>query len=233
MSQMPIQVRYIHHSGFLLETGASCYIFDYDRGELPPLDAGKPVVVFASHGHRDHYNPRIFPLLRAAGIRDILAVLAEDIPERRYPDGVDVLKACTDQAYDLPRGERVETLRSTDRGVAFVLTTGAGAVYHAGDLNDWGWDGEPEGDNALMRENYRREIDKLRGRRIDAAFVPLDPRQESRYADGMLYFLETVGAARVYPMHYWEKPEVIERFLTEYPEHRDVVQYTEKSTGGI
>lgn len=230
---LDLRVRYIFHSGFLVETNESYYLFDYYRGELPRLDADKPIVVFGSHGHRDHYNPAVFPLLREMGIKRVFAVLAEDISERKYPEDVDVLTACADKTYDLPRGERLETLRSTDSGAAFLLTTGAGTVYHAGDLNDWTWEGEPDEDNRQMRENYHREIDKLKGRRIDVAFIPLDPRQEAHYADGMLYFLSAVDAKRVYPMHYWKKPGVIERFLTESPQYRDIVQYTEQSSGGI
>ncbi len=230
---LDLRVQYIFHSGFLVETDESCYLFDYYRGELPKLDADKPIVVFGSHGHRDHYNPDVFPLLREMGMKRVFAVLAEDISERKYPDGVDVLTACADKTYDLPRGERLETLRSTDSGTAFLLTTGAGTVYHAGDLNDWTWEGEPDEDNRQMRENYRREIDRLKGRRIDVAFVPLDPRQEAHYAAGLLYFLSTVDAKRVYPMHYWKKPDVIGRFLTEYPQYRDIVQYTEKLSGGM
>lgn len=230
---LDMQVRHIYHSGFLLETGKSYYLFDYYRGELPQLDADKPIVVFGSHGHRDHYNPEVFSLLRAMGMKDVFAVLAEDIAEKKYPDDVDVLKACVNKTYDLPHGERLETLRSTDSGVAFVLAFGAGTVYHAGDLNDWTWEGEPDDDNNRMRENYRREIDKLSDRRIDVAFVPLDPRQEAHYADGMLYFLSAVDAKRVYPMHYWKKSGVIERFLTEHPQYRDIVQHLGKSSGGI
>ena len=37
--------------------------FDYYKGELPPLDNEKDVIVFCSHSHNDHYNPFIFDLL--------------------------------------------------------------------------------------------------------------------------------------------------------------------------
>ena len=50
---------------------------------------------------------------------------------------------------------------------------------------------------------------------FDAAFVPLDPRQEAHYADGILYFLENVDCNAVFPMHYWEDASVIKRFITE------------------
>jgi len=83
-----------------------------------------------------------------------------------------------------------------------------------------------------MTGSYRHEIDLLKtyqkefleGRPIDLAFVPLDPRQEQYYAGGMLYFLKKIKAAEVYPMHFWEQPEIIDQFLNEYPEYRQLIQ---------
>lgn len=63
---------------------------------------------------------------------------------------------------------------------------------------------------------------------MDVAFLPLDPRQENDYAKGMLYFLKKVDVRQVYPMHYWEKPEIIERFLQEYPKYAGKIVQTEK-----
>lgn len=71
-------------------------------------------------------------------------------------------------------------------------------------LNDWYWEGEPEADNRRLTSAYRAEIRKIKGLHFDAAFVPLDPRQEAHYADGILYFLENVDCNAVFPMHYWE-----------------------------
>ena len=218
-----MRIRPIYHSGFLLEADEGSYIFDYYQGELPELDVKKPVTVLSSHAHHDHYNPEIFTILRRRGAADVTAVLSHDIPEKRYPEGIPVISVKAGQTYSLPHGERLETLLSTDEGVAFLLTLPEGTVYHAGDLNDWTWDGESDGDNRQMRGSYRHEIDKLAGRRIDVAFVPLDPRQEMYYADGMTYFLEKAGAARVYPMHTWGQPETILRFLNEYPQYRGTV----------
>ena len=35
----------------------------------------------------------------------------------------------------------IMTLRSTDAGVAFYVTSNGVSLFHAGDLNDWEWDG--------------------------------------------------------------------------------------------
>ena len=59
-----MEITYIGHSGFLVETGACYFIFDYYKGEIPVLDAEKDIYVFCSHSHHDHFNPEIFQLLK-------------------------------------------------------------------------------------------------------------------------------------------------------------------------
>lgn len=112
----------------------------------------------------------------------------------------------------------VRTLRSTDEGVAFLVQTEGKTLYHAGDLNNWRWEGEPEEWNRKMEADYKAFLEPIRGQRIDAAFVPLDPRQEQNYALGMDYFLELTDAKKVYPMHCWEDYSVIDRWRWEHPD---------------
>ena len=117
----------------------------------------------------------------------------------------------------------LRTLKSTDEGVAFLVMCGGKRIYHAGDLNDWRWPGEPENWNRQMKENFDKYIEPLRNMHIDAAFVPLDPRQEDYYCLGLDYFLSlTAGgnpSERIYPMHCWEDYQIIDRWLLEHPEH--------------
>ena len=54
-------VTFLDHSGFLAELPSAALLFDWWRGELPPLPA-KPLLVFASHRHPDHFTPGIFAL---------------------------------------------------------------------------------------------------------------------------------------------------------------------------
>lgn len=219
-----MKVTYIYHSGFLIETADSYYIFDYWKGELPPLDPKKPVVVFSSHAHMDHYEPKIFDLLAEQGMEKVYAVLGKDIPKDKYPEGIECLRTLAHKVYPLPWGGQVETLQSTDAGVAFLVTCEEGVIYHAGDLNDWVWEGESEENNTAMHQFYLREIQRLADRRIDLAFVPLDARQGPHYGDGLAGFLAAVtDVAKVYPMHYWEKTELIEQFKNTYPQYRDIV----------
>ena len=223
-----MKITYLHHSGFLAELEACCLVFDYfDKGLTRLPD--KPVLVFASHAHRDHYDPGVFRFTEG---REVTAVLSKDIPKRRWPAGIEVISVSAHRDYALPFGIALTTLQSTDAGVAFYLRTPEGCVYHAGDLNEWVWAGESEQYNKQMTGNYRHEIDLLRGQRMDCAFVPLDPRQESDYARGLLYVLKTLSPKAVFPMHYWGRPEIIDRFLREYPQYGDYVNYTEQYKEG-
>jgi len=224
-----MKITYIHHSGFLVETDRSRYLFDYEKGPLPRLWDGKPLFVLSSHSHADHYNPEIFPLLTAAGVTEVRAILSHDITP---PEGTDALSVAPEREYSLGPGQTLTTFRSTDLGVAFLIEDGPLLIYHAGDLNDWVWDDEPDAVNRRMTEDYRRQMAllsrKLGCREIDAAFVVLDPRQEQDCARGLCHFLETVPVKQVFPMHYWGNPGIIGSFLNSHPEYRSKIRQTEE-----
>lgn len=218
-----MKITYIAHSGFLVELSHTLLLFDYYEGKIPALPADKALYVFASHRHPDHFNPEIFRL--AEGREKIRFVLSHDIWKSRVPEEL------RERTVHLKAGARwnegevsVQTLRSTDEGVAFLVEAEGKALYHAGDLNDWRWEGEAEQWNRSMAEKFRRYIEPLRGKRLDAAFVPLDSRQENNYALGLDYFLTLAdyadpgsGAEKIYPMHCWDDYAVIDRWLSEHP----------------
>ena len=106
----------------------------------------------------------------------------------------------------------IEAFKSTDEGVAFLVKAEGKVIYHAGDLNNWVWEGEPEKDNQRMSERYHTELAKLAGRHIDVAFMLIDPRQEKDFYLGMDDFMRTVGADVVFPMHFWGDFEAASRF---------------------
>lgn len=223
-----MKITYIHHSGFLVETDRCYYLFDYEEGCLPEMDAAKPVFVLSSHGHGDHYNAEIFSMLKATGMEHVRAILSDDIA---MPTDTDVLPVAPEREYPLGSRQKLTTLRSTDLGVAFLIEDHNQLIYHAGDLNDWVWDEETDAYNEEMTANYRKQIrllsEKLQGREIDVAFVVLDPRQEKDYDRGMVYFLENIPAKQVYPMHYWDDPGIIETFLRDHPQYEAQIQKTE------
>ena len=227
-----MKITYINHSGFLIETKDCYYIFDYYKGVLPFLDKKKEVIVFCSHFHEDHFNPKIFEILDEMGMT-YQAVLSKDIRKKNKRSDMKITYAYHDKAYTLDNDTEVDTLLSNDSGVAFIVKTREGTIYHAGDLNDWYWEGEPETDNQRLTSAYRAEIRKIKGMHFDVAFVPLDPRQEGHYADGILYFLENVDCNVIFPMHYWGDASVIKRFITEHPQYKSRIKNTECTKGEV
>lgn len=223
-----MKINYIHHSGFLIESNSCYYLFDYEKGHLPRMDVTKPIFVLSSHGHHDHYNPEIFLMLKTLGMQTIYAILSGDI---KIPENVNVMQVFPGKDYNLCLGQKLTTFESTDLGVAFLIEDQDKMIYHAGDLNDWVWEGENASYNEQMTQNYREQIhllaDKLNGREMDVAFVVLDPRQEKDYDRGLCYFLEHILVKSVYPMHYWGQPDIIDTLLKEHPEYKAKIKRTE------
>ena len=206
-----MKIQYIYHSGFFVELEECNLIFDYYTGRLPEFDREKPLYVFASHRHHDHYDPLIYRLRQE--VRQVTYILSEDIRVSRHEEKQ------KDVIFIGPREMRqigplkVETLLSTDEGVAFAVECGGKSIYHAGDLNWWHWNGEPDEYNEAMAENYKREIDHLGGRHFDVAFVPVDPRLEDKFWLGIDYFMRNTDTDRVYPMHCWDSPVILDKLL--------------------
>lgn len=224
-----MHVTFLDHSGFLVELPGLTLLFDWWKGDLPPLPSG-PLLVFASHRHPDHFDPRIFAL--DDGQRDVRFLLGKGIhltDRNRKKWGLSE-KAAADcrvlsggeSASPLP-GVTVEALPSTDEGVAFLVTAEGRTVFHAGDLNWWHWEGEDKAWNANMAANFKRYTEPLRGRCADLALLPLDPRLGVPYAYwGLLRFLELMDVRHLLPMHQWEQPEITDEFLRAYPQYAPI-----------
>lgn len=215
-----MKVTYLYHSGFSVELEKHVLVFDYFKGSLPRWDKDKTILAFASHKHGDHFSFKIFDLISqykkvhyflGSDIRLSDAYLARNGVEASVKEKMSHMGKNKALVWE---DVRIETLRSTDAGVAFMVEAEGKNIYHAGDLNWWHWDGESEAWNRKMAADYRTELEKIKGRHFDAAFVPLDPRLESAYDKGMNLFFEMVEADRVFPMHMWEQYEWIARYKT-------------------
>ncbi|WP_435072626.1 MBL fold metallo-hydrolase [Ohessyouella blattaphilus] len=195
-----MKVTYIYHSAFLVETDNHVLIFDYYKGELPKYDSSKKVYVFASHAHFDHYNKEILKWGKTY-------ILADDITAE---GGENVHFIGPDMSMNLD-DIQIQTLRSTDEGVAFLVVCEGKKIYFAGDLNWWHWREESDAYNQDMAKSYQAEINKLAGQHIDLAFIPLDPRLEDAYGLGLDYFMKQTDTDVVIPMHMWGKYKIQER----------------------
>lgn len=208
-----MKITFIFHSSFAVELEKSVLIFDYyGEGRLPIFSKEKQVYFLNSHGHHDHFNREILDLKKIYPQAEYILSRDIRVPGEKQGEWIHSVRSGQDYVF----GEiTVHTLRSTDQGVAFSVEAEGKALYHAGDLNWWHWEGEEKAWNNNMAANYKREMDKLAGHTFDAAFIPLDPRLDFAYYWGMKYFLEKAKAKAVFPMHCWEQYEVCREVLVQ------------------
>lgn len=216
-------IRYIYHSCYVIEIGDCVFVFDYYKGSLPKFDPEKRIYVFASHKHHDHFTMDIFK--EFACYPNCNFILSNDIKlNAKYLERYGVSEEIAKRIYRIGKrakevfgnqGEQieVETLTSTDEGVAFIVTYQGKVIYHAGDLNWWSWRGETEAEYRDMTNRFKEEIKKVEGRHFDVAFLVLDPRQEERYWWGFDHFMRTTETQWAIPMHCWEKYEVVDKLM--------------------
>ena len=225
-----MKVTFLAHSGFLIQLEQVDLLFDWWQGDLPQMDNQKPLVVFASHGHQDHFKSDIFRL--DDGQRTVRFLLGNDIKftrQRRERWGLTpaIEAHCQRLAGNLAAlplpGVKVKTLTSTDAGVAFLVETEGKTIYHAGDLNWWYWAEEPDPGNPDMERDFQRYTAPLKGQHIDLALLPLDPRLEEGEDWGMKYMLELADIDKVIPMHQWANYAATDRFVAKYPQWADKI----------
>ena len=200
-----MKITFIEHSGFMVEMEQNVLLFDYYQGKIPSFDNSKTLFVFASHSHADHYNPAIWNLKEQ--YKNVCYIFSDDIENNK--DAV-VMKPHEKKEVD---GIEIETLKSNDMGVAFLVKAEGKTIYHAGDLNWWHWNGEPEEDNEYYKKTFQDEMKYLEGKKIDVAFMLLDPRQEDKYCWGMNYFLEHTDSKIVFPMHCFKHYNINHHYL--------------------
>ncbi len=204
-----MKVTYLNHSGFSVELETKVLLFDYytEGGRKAYFDptayAGKDIFVFVSHAHEDHYDRRILDFAKYPNVK---FVLSHDVRTEMGFAG-DALRVQPHQSAEF-HGITLQTLQSNDEGVAFLVKADGKTIYHAGDLNWWHWNGEPDFFNEDIKRSYTTEIDKLKGENIDIAFVPADLRLEDKYFWAVDYFMNTVGAKDLFPMHFWGRFDV-------------------------
>ncbi|MDE5907816.1 MAG: MBL fold metallo-hydrolase [Lachnospiraceae bacterium] len=215
------KVTYLHHSGFAVELDQYVLVFDDCLPDIytPPLE--KRLVVFVSHKHQDHFQLKTLQWAERIS-KNTRYFVGNDIKlNEKYlaKKGIDsdilqrMVRMKGNMVYEhAEENFKVETLRSTDQGVAFLVSIEGFSIYHAGDLNHWYWEEEPEDWNKQMERAYRKEIDGIAGKEFDIAFVVLDPRLGAGSFLGMDYFLQKVSAKNVFPMHMWDDYEVIGRY---------------------
>ena len=223
-----MQVIFIHHSCFLVEVDEKVLIFDWFAGDrvegfhfggvLPEYEPDTPVYIFASHKHRDHFDMDVLHLAeRYTNIHFIFSKDCKMSPHFLSKHGF--APTIREKITYVGAGEKhrvdglnIETLRSTDAGVAFYVETNGAAFFHAGDLNNWKWEGAGDLINGMMESNYKAQIRRLSGKKIHIAFVPLDPRLGPHQFLGIEYFMKHTDSDYIFPMHMWKDYSGIKEF---------------------
>lgn len=214
----------------MVRTDSANFVFDYwmdSNGDpltepcfLDSLEPEKPLLVFVSHGHKDHFNKDVFAW--AARFPQLTYVVSRDVMKRvRHivsPSSVysgpkvaagrvmamragDVLELC---------GTTVAAFPSTDIGNSYMVECDGIRIFHAGDLNAWIW--KDESTEAEVRKalgDYRaclRDVGQwLAGRpspEIDYCFFPVDSRIGRDYFTGAAEFVRRFNVEHFFPMHF-------------------------------
>lgn len=129
-----MQLTYIFHSGFALETDRCILIFDYwmDPADVMPrlLQSSKPMYVFSSHFHEDHFNPEIFSW--RARKDNLCYILSKDILKHRRAKKEDADVWLGKGAVWEDGLIRVTATGSNDSGVSWVVETGGSRFFSCG-----------------------------------------------------------------------------------------------------
>ncbi len=134
-----LQLTYIFHSCFALETDNCILIFDYWLDPCNVMNrfitTKKRVYAFASHFHEDHFTRDIFKW-RENGL-NVTYILSKDILKHRRAnkEEADVWLAKGGTWKD--ENIKVTATGSNDSGVSWIVQVGGKLIFHAGDLCNW------------------------------------------------------------------------------------------------
>ena len=238
---------FLGQSGFFIEVPNATLVFDWVQGKLPKIRRDKPIYFFISHVHSDHFSPEVFKKAEGLSKVEIYLGYNNSIPSinkflSKLPgnvanhlhivDGFSKLKSEDGRAW-------IQTLKSTDLGVAFLVEIDEETIYHAGDLylmqtmnkkdyRKWQADmmiNEPltpvmDFESQFIHHNneFFAYTEPLRGKIIDYGMIPLDPRVEGVAHKTLMRYLSIATFKSWSPMNLLGKYEFVEDFCKEFPE---------------
>lgn len=213
-------LRYIFHSGFLLETEHCILVFDYwlDPANVMPdyLDTQKPIYVFASHFHEDHFTKAIFCWKTYKS--NVIYILSKDILRRRRATKEDADVWMAKGSVWADENLAVTATGSNDSGVSWIVDVDGKRVFHAGDLCNWyarfladsttedtiyseefGWINPVVEEKRFLGE--LKDIKKVSDH-FDLVMFPVDGRIGNGYTLGGRQFIERFQVRLFVPMHF-------------------------------
>ena len=216
---MTTKLTYIYHSGFVLETETSILVFDYWKDPSGVLEgvlhSDKPLYVFSSHFHEDHFTSTIFEWRKQKPV--ITYILSKDILRHRRAnkDDADIWLAKGGSWSDDKIS--VKALGSTDSGVSWIVETEGKRIFHAGDLNNWH---DPQADE----KRYLGELKDIRkvADGFDVVMFPVDARIGNGYTLGARQFIERFKVGLFVPMHFSTSGFAISWRMKEYTDDKNI-----------
>lgn len=209
-----MKIYYVYHSCFIVETDTSFFMFDYFKNKKDAqadfdfddllkniIKSPKPLYVFASHSHQDHFSQNIFSLTEKK--TDTYYILSSDIKLYSSIDNVYVARQNTENEIN---SLKINIFGSTDEGVSFMIDDMGTHIFHAGDLNWWKWPDDTGEEEKEMEDAFKSIIDEIikLNTKINVAFFPVDGRLEQNYKSGGEYFIEKLHPEVFIPMHFWD-----------------------------
>jgi len=220
-----LTLTYVYHSSFLLVTPGFSVLFDFwrDPAEVSPalrpietmIPGDRPLYIFVSHHHKDHFSPRIFSF-PSEGF-DVRYILSSDTARfaRKYISADSRyrgMKAPAGSVTVIREGDlhsdgelTVRAFGSTDTGNSWLLEFGGRRLFHAGDLNAWIWkDESTPGEVAEAVESYRKILDGIAAvaPSVDYCLFPVDSRIGTDYFTGAAMMVRAVDVRHFFPMHF-------------------------------
>ena len=243
-----IKLIFTGHSGFIVETEETVLAFDITKEgadidelnqRIENVPREKKLFVFSSHAHGDHYTPRIFTWFGGIYGGEPAEFFLGDDKEMKFsrvPDSDNIHFINGNEEAEC-EGVKIETLPSTDAGVAFIVTADEKTIFHAGDLVWWDWtrDGgvyDPEEARKEAEEterDFKEKMAPLKGRHIDLAMIPLDPRLGGTSDWTIEEYNRVADIDLIAPMHQWGQFTLTDDFVKSHPDMEDKIIRIQKS----
>ena len=217
---MNCSITYIWHNCFVVELNDCILIFDYwvdpDGRIFDFITPEKPVYIFVSHHHKDHFNKEIFTwtsLLK----NKISYIISNDVarfikhlltPRSTYkgklqidPKSVTILSEGDSFSDELIS---VNAFGSTDIGCSYLINHSSTLIFHAGDLNAWILEEKTHLEKTQEITDFKHKLSRIAetSTTIDIAMFPIDSRIGCDYAIGADIFLNRFDIKHLIPMHF-------------------------------
>jgi len=186
------------------------------------LKSGKAFYIFASHGHGDHFNKKIFEF-NSPGTSYILS---DDInTNKALNENIHLSNELMNNIKFIGSGQslnlgdlKIKTFSSTDLGLSFIIEVEDITIFYAGDLNWWAWPDDTEEEAKYMEDLFKEIVNQIQNadKSIDIAFFPVDKRLEQNYVMDANYFIKNLKPKYFVPMHFGDEFNTTKIFLDKY-----------------